>query len=41
MVSILMTMKIWDAEEIRLAPTPGKSKRLGRHCVIRKDWGRY
>ena len=27
-----------DAEEIRLAPTPGKSKRLGRHCVIRKDW---
>lgn len=27
-----------EAEEIRLAPTPGKSKRLGRHCVIRKDW---
>ena len=27
-----------NAEEIRLAPTPGKSKRLGRHCVIRKDW---
>lgn len=27
-----------DAEEIRLASTPSKSKRLGRHCVIRKDW---
>ena len=27
-----------DAEEIRLAPKPGESKRLGRHCVIRKDW---
>lgn len=27
-----------DAEEIRLASTPGKSKRLGGRCVIRKDW---
>lgn len=27
-----------DAEEIRLASTPGKSKRLGGRYVIRKDW---
>lgn len=27
-----------DAEKIRLASTPGKSKRLGGCCVIRKDW---
>ena len=25
-------------EEIRLAPTPGKAKRLGRSVVLRSDW---
>lgn len=27
-----------EAEKIRVAPTPGQSKRLGRHCAMRKNW---
>lgn len=27
-----------EAEKIRLAHTPGQSKRLGRRCKIREDW---
>ena len=27
-----------EAEKIRVASTPGQSKRLGRHCMMRKDW---
>lgn len=29
-----------EREEIRLAATPGKAKRLGRKCTIRSNWER-
>lgn len=27
-----------EKEAIRLAPTPGKAKRIGRKCTLRPDW---
>jgi len=27
-----------EREQIRLAPTPGHSKKRGRKCTLRKDW---
>ena len=34
-------MKTFDVdmrENIAAAPTPGKAKRLGRHCLLRSNW---
>lgn len=34
-------MKTFDIEtrkQIAAAPTPGKAKRLGRHCLLRPNW---
>lgn len=34
----MKTLDEAEAEEIRTAVSPGKSKRLGRRCTLRADW---
>lgn len=34
------TLNTYEAIEILNAPTPGRSKRLGRKCKLRPDWER-
>ncbi len=35
----LKTLEFDQREEIKLAPTPGRAKRLGRKVDLRADWG--